>query len=157
MIVMTMIAPGKASLIAGIEDLLPRALKASKEWQFNQAVYLIGGTKKCNVLSVLAQTQWKQLKVGLCQDGTLCLVWGWHDSVNIPKPKEPKGIVRRLKWFIHYHAFGFNLGGLWRYLSLHRLGIVAHELDEIVDPLYAGYGFPLWAHTPKSGRSTSSI
>ena len=149
---MSMQSPGMESLRARTRQLLPMAIQACKSNRFNQLVYFLGGAKKCDTLTVISQTNWRQVKVALRQDGKLCLVWGWHDYVNVPRPEKPTGVTKQLAWFVRYHAFGFALGPLWRYLPSRRLGMVVYKLDEIVDPLYAGYNFPLWSHVARSGR-----
>jgi len=152
---MTMLAPAKHSLHQKIEVLLPKALHAVHPTRFNQTVYFLGGAQQCTVLDILSQSEWKQRKVALRPDGTLCVVWGRHTYVNVPNPPKPtKGAVKQLRWFVKNHAFGIALGPFWRRFGVPRLGMIEYSLREIVDPLYAGDTFPLYSHTATSGRSS---
>jgi hypothetical protein len=150
---MSMDIPNREALKVTIAEYLVDAVAVIKPEQLNQKVYFLGGPQKCRSLDVLAQTAWKQVKVCLREDGKLCLVWGWHDYVNVPRPKKPTGILNRFKWFIRYHAFGVHSKFLLNRMSVRKLAMVAYSLDEIIDPLYAGYRYPIASEAPRSGRA----
>lgn len=142
----------KSTLRTSIPLLAAEAVEVMESYQFNQPVFFVEGKHRCRTLDFVAQTRWTQIKIALRHDGKLCLVWGRHDYSNQPKPTMPKWPLKRLVWFFRHHAFGVTLGPLWKCFSRKRLGTAAYCLREIVDPLYSGYDFPIWAFTPKSGR-----
>lgn len=149
---MTMQLPsGKQEVIDSIKQLIPLALKELREgYRHPDDILFLTGVHQCYPLRDRYDGSWRdRWTINLRSDKKLCLVYVNRKRVKKVRTNAVEIPIDPYKEV----AFGISLAWLWTFLSLIKLVQIEWYLDDIVDPLYAGYHYPISAFNTRSGRS----